>query len=197
MDLAADAFPTVPQVTDWAAAQSVNPAADFTLTWDPFTGASGLDQIRVQAVDSLGNLVSDEFLPYTATNSVFPAATFQSGQSYQVQLRFRHFTNEDNTTYLGATGSQRFDSITSINLSTTGGAVPPSLAVVEFNSAAGAQLLLTGQSGLSYAIDASTNLQSGSWVPVVTNTAVSGQFIFTDSQSSNFPARFYRGRSAN
>lgn len=198
LNLAADLFPAAPQVTDWAAAQSVNPAAGFTLSWAPFTGASGSDDIRVQAVDSLGNVVSSVRLPYTATNSVFPAATFQSGQSYQVGLRFRHSTNVDNTLYLGAAGSERFDSATLINLSTTGGgAVPVSLGVVNTNSAAGPQLLLTGQTGLRYAIDASTNLQSGSWVPLVTNTAVGGQFIFTDSQSSKFPARFYRGRTVH
>jgi len=197
MNLPADAFPTAPQVTDWAAAQTVNAAADFTLTWNPFTGASGFDHIMVLAVDSLGNTVSDVFLPYTATISVFSAGTFQSGQSYQVQIQFRHFTTVDNTTYLGATGSARFDSKTFINLSTTGGTVPLTLAVVNTNSAAGPQLVLTGQIGLRYAIDASTNLQSGSWVPLVTNTAVGGQFLFRDNQSSNFPVRFYRARAAN
>ena len=198
LNLAADAFPAAPQVTDWAAAQSVNAASSFTLTWNPFTGASGFDDIMVQAVDSLGNVVSDFALPYTATNSVFPGGTFQSGQSYQVQIQFRHFTTVDNTTYPGATGSARFASKTLMNLSTTGGTIaPPSLAVVTANSPAGLQLLLTGQTGLRFAIEASPNLQPGSWVSLVTNTAVSGQFIFTDSQSSSFPARFYRGRPVN
>lgn len=198
VNLPADAFPPPPHVTDWAAAQSVNAAANFTLSWDPFTGAGGFDEIIVQAADSLGNVVSALFLPYTAASSVFPAGTFQSGQSYQVQLQFRHFTTVDNTTYPGATGSERFDAKTSLNLSTTGGAAGPlSLAVVNTNSAAGPQLLLTGQIGLRYAIDGSTTLQSGSWVPLVTNTAVGGQFIFTDSKTSNYPARFYRARLVN
>jgi hypothetical protein len=197
INLAADAFPIAPQVTDWAAAQHVNPAAGFTLTWNPFTGASGFDDIMVQAADSLGNTVSDVFLPYTATNSVFSAGTFQSGQNYQVQVQFRHFTLVDNMTYLGATGSARFASKTFINLSTTGGTVPLSLAIVNTNTAGGPQLVLTGQIGLLYAIDASTNLQSGSWVPLVTNTAAGGQFLFLDNRSSTFPVRFYRARAAN
>jgi hypothetical protein len=197
MNLAADAFPNAPQVTDWAAAQNVNPAEGFPLTWNPFTGASGFDDILVQAVDSLGNVVSDVLLPYTATNSVFSAGTFQSGQNYQVQVQFRHFTLVDNMTFLGATGSARFASKTFINLSTTGGTVPLSLAIANTNSAGGPQLVLTGQIGLRYAIDASTNLQSGPWVPLVTNTAAGGQFLFRDNQSSTFPVRFYRARAAN
>jgi hypothetical protein len=56
---------------------------------------------------------------------------------------------------------------------------------------------LAGQAGRLYAIDASTNLQIGSWMPLVTNTAVGGQLTFTDSQSSSYPNRFYRGRAAN
>lgn len=196
LNLPADAFPTAPQVTDWAAAQNVNPAAGFTLTWNPFAGASGSDDIMVQAVDTLGNVVSDVSLPNTATSSLFPAGTFQSGQSYQVQLQFRHFTTVDNTTFLGATGSARFESKTFINLSTTGGTVtPPSLAIVRTSSPGGLQLLFMGQAGLRYAIDASTNLHS--WLPLVTNTVVGGQFSFSDSVSSNVPVRFYRARSAN
>jgi len=196
LNLPADNFPTAPQVTDWAAAQKVNPAAGFTLTWNPFAGAGGFDDIMVQAVDSLGNLVSAVALPYTATNSVFPAGTFKSGQSYTVQIQFRHFTTVDTTTYPGAAGSARFASKNFINLSTTGGTTsPPSLAIVSTNSHAGFQLLLTGQAGLLYAIDASTNLQS--WVPLVTNSVAGGQFSFTDTVSSSFPVRFYRARAAN
>jgi len=197
LNLPADDFPTAPQVTDWAAAQNLNPATGFTLTCNPFACAGGFDDIMVQVVDSLGNLVSNVALPYTATTSVFPVGTFKSGQSYTVQIQFRHFTTVDNTIYPGATGSARFASKTFINLTTTGGAVPLSLGVVDTNGASGPLLVLTGQIGLRYAIDASTNLQPGSWVPLATNTAVGGQFIFTDSQSLNFPARFYRWRSVN
>jgi hypothetical protein len=184
-------------VTDWAASQTVNAAADFALTWNPFTGASGFDAIMVQAVNGLSNVVSDVSLPYTATSSVLPAGTFQSGQSYKVQLKFRHSMAVDNMLYLGATGSERFDSATLFNLSTAGGTAPILLSVLNINNAAGLQLVLTGQIGLRYAIDASTNLESGSWLPLVTNSTVSGQFTFTDSQSSKFPARFYRGRSVD
>ncbi|HWW01487.1 MAG TPA: hypothetical protein VNZ64_17450 [Candidatus Acidoferrum sp.] len=192
-----DSFPVAPHVANWAAAQNVNPAADFNLTWDPFSGSSGLDFIVFNAFDSLGNFITSLGLLNTATNFDFVAGTFQSGQAYQVQLQFRHFTSYDITNYPGVSGSVRFFSTTTINLSTTGLATAPALAVVNTNGLRPFELLLTGQAGRLYAIDTSSSLQNGTWTPLVTNTAVNGQFVFVDAQSSNFPARFYRGRAAN
>jgi uncharacterized delta-60 repeat protein len=49
---------------------------------------------------------------------------------------------------------------------------------------------VSGSSGASVEILASTNLQS--WLPLVTNTLVGGTNYFSDSQSANGNARFYR-----
>jgi uncharacterized repeat protein (TIGR01451 family) len=53
------------------------------------------------------------------------------------------------------------------------------------------QLTLTGQPGLSYVIQASTNLTG--WIPVVTNVATGGSFIYIDTNASSFPNKYYRG----
>jgi hypothetical protein len=50
---------------------------------------------------------------------------------------------------------------------------------------------LNGLSGRNYRIDASTNLTS--WVTLGTNTAFGGYFIFSDTNTSSFKNRFYRG----
>ncbi len=49
---------------------------------------------------------------------------------------------------------------------------------------------VSGSSGASVEIQASTNLQS--WLPLVTNTLVGGTNYFSDPQSANATARFYR-----
>lgn len=192
----ADAFPAAPHISNWAATQNVNAAADFNLIWDPFSGSSPLDFILVSATDSLGNVLVFELLPNTATSFDFPPNTFQSGQSYQVQVQFRNVTAQDTTTYPGATGTVQFISATTVNL-TTAVTVAPALAVVTTNGLRPLELLLTGQTSRLYAIDAASTLHNASWVPLVTNTAVNGQFLFTDTESSNIPARFYRGRAAD
>jgi autotransporter-associated beta strand protein len=51
----------------------------------------------------------------------------------------------------------------------------------------------TGTAGQGYVLLTATNLSAPVWLPVVTNTADSnGIFQYTDSQTTNFPQRFYR-----
>ena len=197
MSMPAYTFPSAPHINNWAAAQNNLANLLFANHLYPQSGASALDLIVLNAFDSLGNVLDSLALPNTATNFDFVAGTFQSGQTNQVQIIVRHLASQDITNYPGVTGSVRFNSVNNINLSTTAPAAAPSMAVVTTNGLRPFELLLTGQAGRLYAIDTSSNLQSGSWVPLVTNTAVNGQFIFVDTQSSNFPTRFYRGRAAN
>lgn len=49
---------------------------------------------------------------------------------------------------------------------------------------------LTGATGPSYRIEASTNLLI--WVPLATNPPITGKFDFIDSMAPSFPMRFYR-----
>jgi hypothetical protein len=66
---------------------------------------------------------------------------------------------------------------------------PPVLEPLSF-SGAGFNAALTGTTGNTFVIQSSTNLAS--WQPLQTNTA---PFDFTDTGSSNHPARFYRAVS--
>ncbi|MEY4384891.1 MAG: hypothetical protein RLY20_174 [Verrucomicrobiota bacterium] len=51
---------------------------------------------------------------------------------------------------------------------------------------------VTGRAGVSYALEASTNLTS--WSALKTNVATGGFFDFTDAASTNAPRKFYRAR---
>ncbi len=53
------------------------------------------------------------------------------------------------------------------------------------------QFTLTGADGYNFAIEASTDLAGTNWTPLETNTS---PFTFTDTNSLNFPSRFYRAR---
>jgi autotransporter-associated beta strand protein len=51
----------------------------------------------------------------------------------------------------------------------------------------------TGTAGKNYVLLSATNLTAPVWLPVLTNTAdANGLFQFSDSQTTNFPQRFYR-----
>jgi hypothetical protein len=50
-------------------------------------------------------------------------------------------------------------------------------------------------SGMTVVVEASTSLTNPNWLPVSTNTLLSGSAYFSDLQWTNYPARFYRVRS--
>ncbi len=51
------------------------------------------------------------------------------------------------------------------------------------------QVIVSEVGNLSYVVQASTNLASSDWIPLLTNVA---PFAFTDSEFTNHPGRFYR-----
>jgi hypothetical protein len=55
----------------------------------------------------------------------------------------------------------------------------------------GFELTLTGEFGMPYRIDGSTNLSN--WVPLITLTNTFGTMQYIDYGATNFPLRFYRG----
>jgi len=54
---------------------------------------------------------------------------------------------------------------------------------------------ITGTPGISLVVETSTNVASGIWQPLQTNTLTNGSVYFSDPQSTNYPGRFYRLRS--
>ena len=54
---------------------------------------------------------------------------------------------------------------------------------------------VTGNSGLSFVVEATTNLGQPVWTPVSTNTLFSGAASFSDPQWQNHPTRIYRIRT--
>lgn len=52
---------------------------------------------------------------------------------------------------------------------------------------------VTGTTNIPVMVEATTNLSSGSWTPLLTNTlGTSGSLYFSDPSSTNNPVRFYR-----
>jgi hypothetical protein len=54
---------------------------------------------------------------------------------------------------------------------------------------------ITGPTDLVIVVEACTNLVDAIWVPLATNTLTGGSSSFSDPQSTNYRARFYRFRS--
>ena len=53
---------------------------------------------------------------------------------------------------------------------------------------------VAGSYGLTFVVEATTNLISPTWYPLQTNTLTGTSSYFSDSQWRNYPRRFYRVR---
>ena len=69
---------------------------------------------------------------------------------------------------------------------------PPQFLSVSLLSNGVVQMVLSGQTGSSYAIDGSSNLVG--WNPLTNFLITNGTYQFTDTSSTNNPSGFYRAR---
>ena len=120
---------TAPHIINLTAAQMIDPAADFTLQWDPFTGGTTNDLVEVQIENVSSNLFDSGALPGsgaldgTATSVTIPANTLVAGRSYVGHLLFENIYYVTNGFAPGYSG---YGQDTDFYLSTMG-AVPPQL----------------------------------------------------------------------
>lgn len=207
LTLTGDAYPTTtPHISNFTAAQSINPAAAFTLTWDAFSGGTIQDFVQLLIVDASGVTLFQTpdpgqtgALNGNATSVTIPANTLPASSALGGQLLMARPVSENFVRYPGVIGYAAYYKFTQFNIATTAvtNAPPPRLAVITPTTPSQFQLQLIGSAGLQYVIETSASLQSGSWTPLITNTAAGGQFNFTNNPSPTFPFRFYRGRTAN
>jgi hypothetical protein len=72
--------------------------------------------------------------------------------------------------------------------------LPPHFSAIVPTNAGAMHLELTGTTGRAYVVQSATNLVSPQWIPLTTNTDVTGVLRFDDVSASNFPDQFYRAR---
>jgi hypothetical protein len=85
LNLPAAAYPNGPHISDFALAQTMNPAAAFTLTWDPFINATTNDFILLLIANPNTGVAAfrtpypfqPQALNGLATSLIIPAGTFQ------------------------------------------------------------------------------------------------------------------------
>lgn len=135
--LAGESYPSTPHISNFTAAQSVNPAADFPLTWDLFSGGNVNDYVQFQLKNSSGNTVFSTPQPgqpgaLNGTHSSFliPRGLIPPGQTNQGRLIFAKMAALDTNTYPGATAAAVYTKRLLFSLAATGArdTSPPSLA---------------------------------------------------------------------
>lgn len=127
------AQPNAPHISNFAAAQTVNAAQPFTVTWDAFQNGTSSDFIVLTLNDSGGIVFHTAYpgtnnavpLPGTALSVAIPANTLSNNVAYTGQLVFYRYVATSNATY-ATVGYRASATQFSLNTSsgTTGGSVP-------------------------------------------------------------------------
>ena len=86
-------------------------------------------------------------------------------------------------------GTWRFDMVTVSGLAIITNSTPVALSSVIFTGNQQFKFTVTGLAGANYVVQFSTNLATGVWLPLLTNTS---PFIFTDTNTAASAQGFYR-----
>jgi hypothetical protein len=204
VNLANNNYPPTPQINNFPAGQAIDPAVDFTLQWNEFTGATANDLLSLTISDQTSVVFQapdpcvPRLLPDTATSVVIPGKTLQAGTTYDAILTYSRLGSRDNS-IPGIPGTIGFSKTTSFKLRTTGGnpsGTPPKFTSFIRLPNGSFQVQLTGQPGVNYVIEGSTEVGGlAVWSPLTTTSSPTGVISFVDLQAVTLPQHFLRAHT--
>jgi hypothetical protein len=194
------AYPNPPHVSNFAAAQAINPLAPFTLQWDAIPGAATNDCIWVVVTDNGGNPVFSTqrpsldpaaALPGTATSVVIPTNTFQTGHAYSGSITYFRTTSVNMSAYQNVPGVTLVAAATALPLAMNSGSPRPRLDQAGWLSGTQFHFQLSGTANQNYTVQVTTNLASTNWSTLLTTNLSASPVFIQDNQATN-KQRFYR-----
>ncbi|MBK7997668.1 MAG: putative Ig domain-containing protein [Verrucomicrobia bacterium] len=139
LSLTGDNYPATPRISNWAAAQSVDAYADFTLTWEALSGATSNDFVMVNVEDEFGSVFESsgpgepDSLNGKSTSVVIPAGTLAPGTEYKCSVFLAKFVTINTNSYPGAKAMAAYAKATFILLNTV--TPPPAEGQFQFSAA--------------------------------------------------------------
>jgi len=187
--------PPTLQVTNFTAAQSINPAAAFALQWNAAGGQSS-DIIQVRVLDSGSNTVfvspaplSPGALTGQSNSVVIPASTLLPLTQYTANLFIARPVGLEVNAYPGATGLPALVKDVEFPLATRTAPGRPRLEVLSTNGSP-FRLRFIGEPNLTYHIQISDNLTA--WETQFSTNSATGTGSYTDLSSVEAQRRYYR-----
>ncbi len=197
VNLPAFAQPNAPHVTNYTAAQAINPALPFTLGWDAFTGGGTTDYVEVvigNVFETAGVGLSNA-LRGTATSVTIPANTLQANSNYDCYIGFYHAAITTNSGYVTVAYVASVSAL-SITTTTTNAAPRPVLtnAVWSAGSFAFDVLTTTGQT-VTVVSGTNVTVAASGWPVLLTTNSPGSRFRVIDSRAATNKAMFDRARN--
>jgi hypothetical protein len=193
--LAADDYPPAPKVTNFPAAQQIDPARDFTLRWSEFTDGDGRE-IWVQiTVAASGQVVfAPPPLDGAATSVLIPAGTLEAETNYQALLTFRRYTHADfGTTQPSVYAGFEANNIVPLRTGSSGSPAPPRFAGWKRLANGDLELTVESQAGQPLTLVAAEALD-GAWTNLQTATPTGATTTFVVPRAALDGRRFFRAR---
>jgi hypothetical protein len=188
--------PNAPHVSNWAAAQTINPSLPFTLTWDAFAGGGSTDYVAL-AVETLfqtPGFGQTNSLKGTATSVTIPANTFAANTNYTADLTFIHAAVMTN----GTTVTEAFvASYTTFTISTasSSAAAPVFTNVAWSGGTFGFNIVTSPSQTVTVIYNTSLNSAYSGWPILLTTNSPGSIFHISDSHSATNKTLFYRARN--
>ena len=188
--------PPAPRLSNYLAAQTIDPAQPFGLSWYPLAGGSAADCIYVEVyggVFATPGPGAAGALNGTATGVVIPAGIFQPNQSYSGCVTFYHLQ-------LATNGSSHISlayraSTTEFSLRTGSGQLPPPVITNAVCTSGGAfSFEIPCSPGQSFVIESSATLLPDSWQPLCSTNSLSSRVRIVDPHPATQQRLFYRAR---
>ncbi len=186
--------PPAPRISNFAAAQAVDPAQPFVLSWDPLP-ASASDQcimLEIYGVLSTPPLGEPGAMNGAATSFTIPAGTLAPNQTYPCGLTVQTYALVTNSTgvmltYCGA--------ITEFELVTTGGTSTLVLTNPACSLGTGFSFEVTCAPAQFLVAEYCSNPTANQWQPFATTNTTTARVRFTDPRPLSSSPVFYRVRT--
>jgi hypothetical protein len=190
--------PGAPHLTNYTAAQSVNPAQPFVLGWDAFPGGGSTDFVFVVigSVFSSTNIGSPGALPGTARTITIPAGTLQAGSNYDSTIGFYRWVSTTN-------GSSYVTTVyrvttTDFTLVTAGGSgFGPLILTNAVFVPANFSFDVLCSTNQTVTVEYRTNLVVGQWQILLTTNSPGGRFRSVAPQAATNRFLFFRARNGS
>jgi hypothetical protein len=192
-----NAAPPTPQISNFAQTQSFDPAADFTVQWGAFTGATATDSIFFEMRDATTTFMAPDLcvprlLPNTATSITVPKNTFGAGGEIDGTLSFNRYSALDTNSLPGIVISSGYSKTTSFKPGGSSGnpdVEQPSLQSLVRQPNGTVTFQVKGKA-TEMLVEGSPDLQN--WAMVFRGPSPSGLLDVVDTQAQSAPTRFYR-----
>jgi endonuclease/exonuclease/phosphatase family metal-dependent hydrolase len=181
---------------------------NVVVSWSQRSSNTGGKYFRLQYSTNNGTAFSDfpvsvtiatSFTAFTNDLSTLPGVSNNSNFVFRIVGEFQSTaTGSGSAAYVAAnsptstyasTGTTRFDMVTVSRSAIITNSTPPALSSAVFNGNQQFQFTVIGRAGAIYIVQFSTNLATGVWLPLLTNTS---PFIFTDTNTAASAQGFYR-----